>query len=109
MKVRELVELLVAFEEARGFRETEKLRVQLAASEQRVKALEKYEQQVKTLRALCGYVEDGSSDSVTISQDDDTCTWHITVGYSPRKRKSFWGESFDEVFLKAKFYVESTE
>ena len=74
--------------------------------EQRVKALEKYEQQVKTLQALCGYVEDGSSDSVTISQDDATGTWNITVGYSPRKRKSFLGESFDEVFLKAKFYVE---
>lgn len=75
--------------------------------EQRVKALEKYEQQMKTLRELCGYVEDGSSDSVTLSQDDATGTWHITVGYSPRSRKSFWDESFDGVFLKAKSYVES--
>ena len=31
---------LAAIEEARGFRETEKLRAQLSASEQRVKALE---------------------------------------------------------------------
>ena len=77
--------------------------------EQRVKELEKFEQQVKTLQALCGHIEDGSSDSVTISQDDATRTWHITVGYSPRKRKSFWGESFDGVFLKAKSYVESNE
>ena len=82
---------------------------ELVTELERVKALEKYEQQVKMLQALCGYVEDGSSDSVTISQDDATGTWHITVGYSPRRRKSFWGESFDEVFLKAKFYVESTE
>ena len=100
---------LAAIEEARGLSETEKLRAQLAASEQRVKKLEKFEQQMKTLQALCGHIEDGSNDSVTLSQDDATGTWHITVGYSPRKRKSFWGESFDEVFLKAKFYVESTE
>ena len=73
--------------------------------EQRVKELEKFEQQMKTLRALCGHIEDGSNDSVTLSQDDATGTWHITVGYSPRSRKSFWDESFDGVFLKAKSYV----
>ena len=87
----------------------EDITAQLSASEQRVKELEKFEQQMKTLQALCGHIEDGSNDSVTLSQDDATGTWHITVGYSPRKRKSFWGESFDEVFLKAKIYVESTE
>ena len=77
--------------------------------QERVKDLEKYEQQMKTLRDLCGYVEDGSNDSVTLSQDDATGIWHITVGYSPRSRKSFWDESFDGVFLKAKSYAEALQ
>lgn len=85
------------------------LKAKLSESEQRVKELEKFEQQMKTLRALCGHIEDGSNDSVTLSQDDATGTWHITVGYSPRSRKSFWDESFDGVFLKAKSYVEEMQ
>ena len=38
---------LAAIEEARGFRETEKLRYQLAASKQRVKALEDALQEIE--------------------------------------------------------------
>lgn len=35
-----------------------------------------------TLRELCGYVADGSSASVLLSQDDATGAWIVSVGAS---------------------------
>ena len=61
---------------------------------------------VKVLRELCGYIEDGSNESVTISQDDATGTWHITIGHLLRSRKSFWDETFEGVLGKAVVYKE---
>lgn len=45
---------------------------------------------VRGLRKLCGYVEDGSSDKVTICQDDATRTWVVTVG-----RRQHYGTTFE--------------
>lgn len=34
----------------------------------------------KQIRALCGYVENGSDTQITISQDDATKEWWVKVG-----------------------------
>lgn len=49
------------------------------------------------LRELCGYVENGSEQSVTIFQDDATRTWHLRIG----KFKTYWAEGFEAVIHKA--------
>ena len=44
---------------------------------------------LRGLRQLCGYVEDGSSDTVSIVQDDATREWIVRVG----KKNWYHGES----------------
>lgn len=56
-----------------------------------------YEQKWKMLRQLLGYVEDGSSQPVKISQDDATREWVVTVN----NRNSFHGVNLDEALAKA--------
>ena len=50
--------------------ENEKLKAELAEAK-------KDAERLKGLRELCGYVEDGSSQTVTIAQDDATKDWII--------------------------------
>lgn len=63
--------------------------------------------EIEKLRRLCGYIEDGSSDIVTIYQDDATGTWHLELGHG-RKRLSFWSRSFESVISEAynKYFME---
>lgn len=49
--------------------------------------------QLRELRELCGYVEDGSSTSVTISQDDATREWCVRVG-----KIAYYGGSLTAAF-----------
>jgi hypothetical protein len=55
-----------------------------------------------SLRRLCGYVENGSSESVGISQDDATGEWILRIGpsMSPRVRH-FHARSFHQVIRLA--------
>lgn len=50
------------------------------------------------LRRLCGFVEDGTSDVVTICQDDATREWCITSGHNSTstRLKHFYGKTFRE-------------
>lgn len=48
------------------------------------------------IRALCGYIEDGSGATVKIFQDDATRTWHIYVGST-----HFYDTSFKAVIERA--------
>lgn len=56
---------------------TKRLNAQLEAENER---LRKDAERFKRIRELCGYVEDGSSQSLTITQDDATRTWIIKGG-----------------------------
>jgi len=49
------------------------------------------------LRALLGYVEDGSHDTVTISQDDATKTWAVRVG-----KYTYCADSLDQALTNAR-------
>ncbi len=51
---------------------------------------------IKRLEEACGYVEDGSHTTVTISQDDATRSWVVKVG-----RRSFYGNSLREALKTA--------
>jgi hypothetical protein len=55
-----------------------------------------------SLRRLCGYVENGSSESIGISQDDATGEWVLRIGpsMSPRVRH-FHARSFHQVIRLA--------
>ena len=53
------------------------------------------EKLLKGLRNLCGFVEDGSSACVTISQDDATKDWIVTVG-GPGSKRWWCGRSLEE-------------
>jgi dUTP pyrophosphatase len=55
------------------------------------------------LRRMCGYVEDGSSEFVTIGQDDATREWGISVGADHRmqKRRHYHGTSFHQAIRAA--------
>lgn len=52
------------------------------------------------LRACCGYVENGSDTSVTVSQDDATREWSVYVGIENAvlntKRRSYHGRDIHE-------------
>lgn len=55
------------------------------------------------LRKLCGYVEDGSCESIRIGQDDATKGWALSVGrdsMSSRKRV-YYGPSFGQAIVAA--------
>lgn len=47
------------------------------------------------LRRACGYVENGTSDSVTISQDDATKDWIVKAG-----KQSQYGSSIEDALSK---------
>ena len=52
------------------------------------------------LRNLCGFVEDGSSEAVTIAQDDATKDWIVRVGGLGSKRW-WYGRSLKEALTSA--------
>lgn len=51
----------------------------------------------KNIRALMGYVQNGSDTVVTLFQDDTTHTYHVKVG----KDNSYWGDSMKQAIDKA--------
>lgn len=57
----------------------------------------------RTIREACGYVENGSSSSFSISQDDATKDWCARVGVRP-----FYGKSFGEVIDAVGEWIEET-
>jgi exonuclease VII small subunit len=59
----------------------------------------KAEQRLKTIRNLCGYVEDGTNASVHIGQDDATKTWSIC--YSRQYKSIAWADTFEQMLDKA--------
>jgi thymidine kinase len=58
---------------------------------------------LEQLRQVCGYVENGSSQYVTIGQDDATREWGINVGTDHRmeKRRHYSGTSFHQAIRAA--------
>ena len=61
----------------------------------------------KALRRLCGYIENGTSTSVTIEQDDATKTWVLSV--SCRKNALFYADTIDDLFDQIQVYADSLE
>lgn len=61
-------------------------------------------ERLRGLRESCGYVENGSSRSVTIGQDDATRSWYASFGIGGG---SIWAGSFGELLDKvAKHYQD---
>ena len=62
---------------------------------------------LRAIRELCGYVEDGSCESVTIFQDDATRDWFIMVGAKSNRQIGYIGTSFngvlDEIVNEVKY------
>lgn len=54
----------------------------------------KNSERIKGLRSLCGYVEDGSSMSVTLFQDDVTKEWFVKQGSALNPYKTVYSDSF---------------
>jgi hypothetical protein len=52
-----------------------------------------YEQRLNKLRRLCGYIENGSSSFLSLSQDDATGDWILKVGNNGSK--TYFGSSFE--------------
>ena len=65
-----------------------------------VETIEKYYRLLVELRYLCGFVENGTSDSISISQDDATYEWVCGVGVG-RDKKYYHGNSFFSAIEKA--------
>lgn len=55
---------------------------------------------IEKLSACCGYVENGTSETVRVGQDDATKTWNIDVGDFMRGR-SYSGRSLEEALTAA--------
>lgn len=58
------------------------------------------EPKFEKLRECCGYVENGTPQTVCIGQDDATQSWSLTIGKHPAK-KSYIGRSLEEVVEEA--------
>lgn len=86
-------------------------RIRPALKEARAKAMQAVlraapksvsEARLDALRKLCGYVENGSSDVVHISQDDATKDWIISTGELGKPNRPWWhGSSFGEAIDNA--------
>lgn len=57
---------------------------------------EQFRKRLQAMRELCGYVENGTDDSIIIGQDDATKTWHVYYASKPFKTIA-WGNTFDEM------------
>ena len=57
-------------------------------------------QDMKCLRKLMGYVENGSDQTVELFQDDATRDFFVKTG-AYRKENSYWGHSLHEAIQKA--------
>ena len=55
---------------------------------------------MKRLRGLMGYVENGSDQAVELFQDDATRDFFVKTG-AYRKENSYWGHSLHEAIQKA--------
>lgn len=60
---------------------------------------------LESLRIMCGYVENGSEQTVRIFQDDATHEWHLRVGTDSQilrtKARTYIASSFHQVIRKA--------
>lgn len=54
------------------------------------------EQTFSALRDLCGYIQNGGGTTITISQDDATHSFWLTVG-----KESYYGASLESAIHKA--------
>lgn len=67
-----------------------------AVANHRLTQLEEKATLFDTLRALMGYVQNGTGQTVRIFQDDATNTYHVSAG-----DKTYWGESLKIAIGKA--------
>ena len=51
------------------------------------------------LRRACGYVENGTSETVKIYQDDATREWVVTIGQTPRNTRHYYGPSLTDAIM----------
>lgn len=63
----------------------------IVALEKALPAIEADAKRLQRLIELCGYVEDGSCETVRLYQDDATKDWFVDVGYGTRR--SYFGRS----------------
>ena len=58
---------------------------------------------LNNLRRVCGYVENGSSEAVTICQDDATNDWGVSVGYTGLggRKRHYHARSFHQALRLA--------
>ena len=75
------------------------------ADEVRLQELLKCESRLNAIREFCGYVENGSSAVVRISQDDTTGTWVASTGDAYRNGHSEYGATFSEMLDNLVDYV----
>jgi len=63
----------------------------------RLQELLKCERRLNAIREACGYVENGSSDTIRIAQDDATGDWVVSIGDSYSNGHSEYGDTFGYV------------
>ena len=73
----------------------EQLRAENASLKEQLAAAQKGAERLNSIRELCGFVENGSHETVRIGQDDATREWIVSVGGIPSKRW-YHGRSFHE-------------
>lgn len=65
---------------------------------------------LQTIREACGFIGDGSSTTVTISQDDATGDWVLALALGVTKpRSAFTGKSFAGVIDGLQRWLHSIE
>lgn len=75
-------------------------------SESVIAALRKEVAYLRALHDLLGHVQNGSSDTVTIWQDDATMDYMIGVGHEPHRR-TFYAKSFYGVLEKVQEHIQN--
>lgn len=73
---------------------------EITIPEERFKELLLVEKRLLTIRKLCGYVQNGTSDSVTIFQDDATMDWILKT-----QNKRVYSNDFEAVLDKGYLIV----
>jgi hypothetical protein len=53
---------------------------------------------LKGIRAACGFVEDGSSQSLTIGQDDATKTWYAMIDLQSKHHAPSFTALLEQLF-----------
>jgi len=90
-----------AYEEANALRTANGTIVE-ADLRARLEKAEKDAKRLHAIRELCGYVEDGSAQTVRIFQDDATKDWFICFGQHGREFARSFEAAIDAVIAKGK-------